>query len=66
MKPLPMQPKAHDVCPKCGGVDSVCYKRDNLLPELTVRYHLCACGKRFKTEDARAKRYLRSGLASPL
>ena len=45
------QPKAHDFCPHCGSVENRVYHTERISDCLTVRYHECRCGERFKTAD---------------
>jgi len=50
---LPMQKRARDKCPSCGSDNVKQYKTEKYSQTYIVRYYECACGQRFKTEDAR-------------
>lgn len=49
---LPIQPKAHDRCPRCKSIDTVIRKTERISRHLTLRYHQCrTCHGSFQTED---------------
>jgi DNA-directed RNA polymerase subunit M/transcription elongation factor TFIIS len=50
---LPIQKRMRDKCPACGSENAKKYRTEKFSATYIVRYYECACGQRFKTEEAR-------------